>query len=152
MFNHWPKPLSEWPEGIWSMPYESTAGPSDEVSSSWLLASNCQRFAYGVLSLFGRDCPPLRSSNLWDDVESTMEVTEPVPLDLVLFNATDDSFGAHLGVWMAPDEVLHLCKEVGIPTVWSIAEFTKRPRYRKIVGFKRIVKNPLREQVVDARK
>jgi hypothetical protein len=40
---------------------------------------------------------------------------------------------------MAPDEVLHLCKEIGTPSVWSLADFTKRPRYQVIVGFKRIV-------------
>lgn len=136
--DHWPKPPTEWPDGIWSVPYVLTAGPTDQVSS-WLEAANCQRFAYGVLSLFGRDCPPLRSSNLWDDTTSSVQVHEPAALDLVFFNATDDSFGAHVGVWMASDEVLHLCKEIGAPSVWSMAEFKKRQRYQVIVGFKRIV-------------
>jgi hypothetical protein len=137
--DHWPKPRTEWPEGIWSVAYASTARPSDHAWSSWLEASNCQRFAYGVLSLFGRECPPLRSSNLWDDTTSSVHVREPAALDLVLFNATDDSFGAHIGVWMAPDEVLHLCKEIGTPSVWSLTDFAKRPRYRVVVGFKRVV-------------
>jgi hypothetical protein len=138
----WPRPREDWPDGIWSVPYVSGALPTDSNASSWLSGSNCQRFAYGVLNLFGRRCPPLRSSELWDERSYTVHVEKPDPLDLVLFNGTDDPFGAHLGVWMASDEILHLCKEVGTPTVWSASEFQERPRYRIIVGYKRVLGSP----------
>jgi hypothetical protein len=65
-------------------------------------------------------------------------VTDPRPLDLVLFNSSADPYGAHVGLWMAPDEILHLARQVGAPAVWSLAEFARHPRYATKVGFKRV--------------
>ena len=50
-----------------------------------------------------------------EDTEATVIAELPEPLDLVLFKTTENTRGAHLGVWMAPDEVFHLCKEIGAP-------------------------------------
>jgi hypothetical protein len=61
------------------------------------------------------------------------------PLDLVLFNATDDAYGAHVGVWVNGGRVLHLCAEVGRPAVWETKEFAARGRYRVLIGIKRVV-------------
>jgi hypothetical protein len=137
----WSRPLGEWPVNVWSVPYELLAGPSGGGPESWLDGSNCQRFAYGVLNLFGLNCPPLRSSNLWEEESVTKVVDRPTPLDLVFFGASPDPYGAHLGVWMAPDEILHLCSEVGVPAVWSMEEFAERPRYKWVIGFKRITRD-----------
>jgi hypothetical protein len=134
----WLKPANGWPEGVWTVPYNSLAGPASGGPDSWLDGSNCQRYAYGILNLFGVNCPPLRSSNLWEDAAATKTVQGPQPHDLVFFAADSNPFGAHIGVWMAPDEVLHLCKEMGRPTAWSMAEFAKRSRYRTLIGMKRI--------------
>jgi hypothetical protein len=65
-----------------------SAGPGSDTPPSWLDGSNCQRFAYGVLTLFGLTCPPLRSSDLWDDRTATAVVRDPEPLDLMLCNST----------------------------------------------------------------
>jgi hypothetical protein len=134
----WPLPPGGWPPGIWDVPYVGSASPGRVPPGAWLTGANCQVFAYGFLSLFGIACPPLPSSRLWRDRDATVVVSEPQPLDLALFNATDDPFGAHLGVWMAPDEIVHLCKEVGHPMVWPLEEFSRRARYDTIVGFKRV--------------
>jgi len=136
----WPTPRGGWPATIETVPYILSAGPTATTPSSWLEGSNCQRFAYGVLALFELECPPLRSSNLWEDRESTTLVDEPQPLDLVLFNSSEESFGAHVGIYMAPDEVFHLSQEVGKPAVWSFDEFVQRPRYATIVGIKRVLR------------
>lgn len=106
----------------------------------WLDGSNCQRFAYGVLGLFGLACPPLRSSELWADVDATVTVDRPAALDLVLFNATNDAYGAHVGVWIAPGAVLHLCREIGYPAAWTLENFARRSRYSSLVGFKRVTR------------
>jgi hypothetical protein len=134
----WPLPGKGWQAGVWRVPYVYAASPDGSEPPSWLEGSNCQRYAYGVLSLFGLRCPPLRSSELWDDQGASAVVTDPRPLDLVLFNGSADPYGAHVGLWMAPDEILHLCREVGVPVVWSTAEFARRPRYATTVGFKRV--------------
>ena len=135
----WATPPGRWPTNLDQVPYASFAIPGSTTPPSWLQGSNCQRFAYGVLSLFGLVCPPLRSSELWDDVAATVAVAEPRPLDLVLFNFTDCPFGAHVGVWMAPDEIFHLCEEVGRPATWPLAAFSARSRYATLIGFKRVV-------------
>lgn len=135
----WPAPRNGWPTVLSQVSYTSSAIPGTNTPpSSWLEGSNCQSFAYGVLSLFGLTCPPLRSSELWNDIDVTAAAEDPRPLDLVLFNATDDPFGAHVGLWMAPDEILHLCGELGRPAVWPLAAFAARPRYATLIGFKRV--------------
>jgi hypothetical protein len=86
-----------------------SAGPGSNTPPSWLDGSNCQRFAYGVLALFGLACPPLWSSELWDDRAATAVVQDPEPLDLMLYNKTADPFSAHVAVWMAPGGPAALC-------------------------------------------
>jgi hypothetical protein len=134
----WPSPAGGWPAGVWRVSYDYSASPACSDPASWLDASNCQRYAYGVLSLFGLRCRPLRSSELWDDEEWSVAVSDPRPLDLVLFNRTTDPYGAHVGLWMGPDEILHLCREVGFPVLWSLGEFAQRPRYATTIGYKRV--------------
>jgi hypothetical protein len=123
---------------LWQVPYTLSAGPGCDTPPSWLDGANCQRFAYGVLALFGLACPPLRSSDLWDDQASTTIVPDPEPLALALYNKTTDPFGAHGAVWMAPGEILHLCHAAGVPVIWSPAMFAARPRYATLIGFKRV--------------
>ena len=134
----WPQPPGGWPPGLWQVPYVLSAGPDGDTPPSWLDGSNCQRFAYGVLALFGLACPPLRSSDLWDDRAATAVVRDPEPLDLMLYNKTADPFGAHVAVWMAPGEILHLCHEIGVPVIWPPAMFAARPRYATLIGLKRV--------------
>lgn len=78
----WRVPPLGWPSSIANVPFILSAGARTDSPSSWLEGSNCQRFAFGVLSLFDLNCPPLRSSNLWEENEFTTVVSEPEPLDL----------------------------------------------------------------------
>lgn len=106
--------------------------------------ANCQYYAYAVLRHFGLDPPDLRSSELWTDTSVTVRVPVAQDLDLVLFNATDEPWGAHVGVHLE-GRVLHLCAEVGRPAVWSYGEFSARVRYRTLIGAKRVLPRPDRE-------
>ncbi|MEU7410025.1 MULTISPECIES: hydrolase [Streptomyces] len=101
--------------------------------------ANCQLFAYEVLRHFGLAVPALRSSELWADTQSTARVPVAQPLDLMLFNATDDAYGAHVGVMVGEGRVLHLCAEAGRPAVWGMTEFATRRRYRVLIGIKRVL-------------
>jgi cell wall-associated NlpC family hydrolase len=97
--------------------------------------ANCQRYAYAVVALFGRYVPRLRSSELWSAAELEPVASGAIrPLDLVLFNSTRNPYGAHVGVAMPDDEVLHLCSEVGRPAVWPLAAFGQRERYKTLLG------------------
>jgi hypothetical protein len=111
------------------------AGRQPEVGLSQ--GSNCQRYAYTVLRHFGLSVPDHRSSELWADEELLTTVTDPEPLDLVLFAASPDPWGAHVGVYLGEAAVLHLCKEIGVPVVWAFTDFAERERYGSLIGFKR---------------
>ncbi|QLH24793.1 hydrolase [Streptomyces sp. Rer75] len=129
------------PDRFWSVPYVGARFPgSPAVAERPDLAegANCQLFAYAVLRHHGLEPPALRSGELWADSATTTRVTAPRPLDLLLFNATDDAYGAHVGVWAGPDQVLHLCAEAGLPAVWPLSAFAARPRYRTLIGVKRV--------------
>jgi hypothetical protein len=106
--------------------------------------ANCQRYAYAVLAHFGLWVPPLRSSELWADRTATHPTDPPGPLDLVLFDAGPHpehppGYGAHVGIHWAPDQVLHLCREIGHPALWTYSDFAARPRYARFLGAKRPV-------------
>lgn len=123
------------PQWYWEVPYVYERGPD---AADLRDGANCQLFAYSVLAHFGLRVPPLRSSDLWEDTTATKVVTDLEPLDLLFYNHIDDPYGAHLAVYLAPGEILHLCKEIGLPTVWNEADFAARPRYQVLVGAKRV--------------
>ena len=133
----------ELPAEFWTVPYVAARFPgSPAVLADPDLAkgANCQLFAYRVLAHFGLAAPPLRSSELWTDTTATTRVPVAEPLDLVLVNETDDPWGAHVGVWLDTDQVLHLGAEIGRPVVWPMSEFAARSRYRTVIGFKRVTR------------
>ncbi|MGP4045144.1 hydrolase [Streptomyces sp. 2A115] len=134
--------LNQLPVVLRTVPYVGGRFPgSPAVARRVGLAAgaNCQLFAYEVLRHFGLAAPALRSSDLWTDTRATLRVSSAQPLDLLLFNATDDAYGAHVGVWAGEERVLHLCAEVGRPAVWEMTEFAARERYRVLVGIKRVI-------------
>jgi hypothetical protein len=134
--------LDRLPSGFRSVPYVGSRFPgAAAVADRPGLArgANCQVFAYEVLGRFGLIAPALRSRELWDDTRATVRVAVPRALDLLVFNATDDAYGAHVGVWAGDDAVLHLCAEVGYPAVWRPDDFAARERYRVLVGVKRVI-------------
>lgn len=135
--------LEKLPDALWATRYVGARFPgSPQVGDAPGLAdgANCQLFAYGVLRRFGFDPPDLRSSELWADTEFTERVAAARPCDLVLFNAAQNAWGAHVGICAGDDQILHLCAEVGHPAVWSWQDFKDRPRYRTLIGVKRPVR------------
>ncbi len=125
------------PPWFWSVPYLAANYPGAVPRAALRAGGNCQLFAYELLALHGFVIPDLRSDDLWSDTSSTCRVSRPQPLDLVLFNADSQPYGAHVGVVVEGDRVLHLCQEVGTPAVWGWQQFRDRPRYSTVVGFKR---------------
>ena len=118
--------------------YDGKKYPGSSACTGIEQGANCQYFVYEVLRHFGYTPPDFRSSELWDDVTHSKKVNDLEPLDVVFFNRTDDSYGAHLGLYLGHDKVLHLAKEVGHPTVWSFAEFKKREHHQVFLGAKRM--------------
>ena len=131
----WPEPEQGWPHWLATVPYAASQHPLAREPLPIAQGANCQRYAYAVLAAFGRQVPPHRSSELWaEDLEHPAAAQ---PFDLALFNADDESWGAHVAVVMGDDELLHLCAEEGRPVVWRWADFASRERYRTLVGLVR---------------
>lgn len=131
----WPTLSTGWPGWLGAVPYVGSRHPLADSPGPIEAGANCQRYAYAVLAQFGLYVPPVRSSGLWTHPGiRQVHPRDLRPLDLVLFNATPDPFGAHVGIHMAADQVLHLCAEAGLPVVWGYAEFAARVRYARLLG------------------
>ncbi len=123
-----------------TVPYVGKEHPLASTSGPIGAGANCQRYAYAVLAQFGLLVLAVRSSELWTDSRIThVPGGDARPLDLVLFNEGPSVFGAHVGVHMAADQVLHLCAEVGRPVVWAYADFANRVRHRRLLGSVRVL-------------
>jgi cell wall-associated NlpC family hydrolase len=104
-----------------------------------------------VLRHFGVIVPPFRSSQLWEDEEHTqvVKVKELEPLDLLLVNDTNNSWGAHVAVYLGDDMVIHLSKKNGGPSICPLNELRLEPKYKVFIGAKRI-KTPNKADAGDA--
>lgn len=100
--------------------------------------ANCQSFAYEILRYFRYSIGNLRSSDLWDDKTYTRKVKKLIPLDIALFGKEMNAYGAHVGVCLGNNKIIHLSKEIGQPIIWDINEFKKYPKYKIFIGGKRI--------------
>jgi lipoprotein Spr len=131
--------VADIPTRFWSVPYDATRIPSDSGPADISDGANCQLFAYTLLRHFGVNVPPFRSSELWEDHDHTTVVTDDfAPLDLLLFGATSDAWGAHVGVSLGANRAIHLSQRVGLPAVWTLARFRVEDDYRILIGAKRI--------------
>ena len=131
------------PDRFWKIPYDTTHDPDSATLGGIETGANCQNFAYELLRHFGRQVPYLRSSNLWDDTEHTIFVDEYQPLDLLLFNPTDNAWGAHVAVYVGNDRAIHLSRRIGLAAVWPLAQFATHPEYRILLGGKRALSTNL---------
>lgn len=132
--------VSEIPERFWKVRYDVAHDINAPVLKSFSESPNCQNFAYEILRHFGRSIPNLRSSNLWEDTEHTTIVSDYLPLDLLLFNRTEKSWGAHVALCVGDGEAIHLSQQLGAPAVWPIRQFAEYPKYRVLVGAKRTLR------------
>jgi lipoprotein Spr len=136
------------PFRLLSLRYNGTCYPGAPGAVDLAGGANCQLFAYELLRHFGRTLPPLRSSELWADARYTQQVTDLEPLDLLLWNSTYKSWGAHVGVYLGEGQAIHLSRAVGVPAVWPLSKFPKQPRYRVFIRAKRTAQLPTRAPYV----
>lgn len=141
--NTGPFQLVNIPPFFWDIPYEGSQYPGSPLLKDIQQGANCQRFAYAILQHFGKILPPFRSSDLWEDSLYTEIVyREWRPLDLFLWNDKPKAFGAHVGVYMGENQVIHLSKRVGFPECREIDHFKNIPSYQCFIGVKRVMEDP----------
>ena len=122
------------PTHLKSTVYDESCYPG---SARKLNRANCQRYAYDFLDFYGRKVPDFRSSELWSDTLSTTKVDIFEPFDLLLFNQTPDSWGAHVGVFLGHNWILHLSRSNNLPKIETLSCLLKRPSYIHLIGGKR---------------
>lgn len=128
------------PERFRDVRYSGSRYPGTEGGLE--AGANCQKFAYEFIRHHGCVIPDFRSSEIWEDTVHTQIVSGPAPaalgpLDLVLFHKTPDAWGAHVGVYLGEELVLHLSKQAGRPVLWRFQDFVRRPGYACYIGAKR---------------
>lgn len=100
--------------------------------------SNCQVFSYHLLRHYNLVVPNFWSSELWSDTEFSEVITEDYqPLDILFFHRKEDAYGAHVGVYIGNNQVIHLSKQEGLPVIWEIEHFFTYPKYQFLLGGKR---------------
>jgi hypothetical protein len=127
----------EVPPELRGIPYDYDRHPQS-AAFDLSKGANCQLWAYALLKHFGIEVPPFRSSELWDDTDFSDAVHGFEPLDLLLFNDTESSWGAHVAVYLGDGVVAHLSRHIGLPQVCALEEMLRAPKYRVLVGAKRI--------------
>lgn len=127
------------PDKFLKIPYNARRYPGKKGAINALQGANCQLFVYESLRFSGFDVPfDYRSSELWGDKEFTKCVDTLKPYDIVFFNRSCNPYGAHLGIYIGSNKVIHLSKIVGYPAVWDMEEFKKHDRYKCFIGAKRL--------------
>jgi murein DD-endopeptidase / murein LD-carboxypeptidase len=128
-FDHSPIAI---PEQFRYVPYKGNCYPGSPHLTTLKNGANCQVFAYEFIRYYGCKIPDFRSSNLWEDNEYTKHITELMPLDLV-------SWGAHVGVYLGDNLVIHLSKALGLPAIEKIDVLLQKPDYICFLGAKRCI-------------
>lgn len=131
------------PEHFWQISYDPDHDPDTPTLPDLSESPNCQNFAYALLKHFGFEISPFRSSNLWEDrSETDVVLGELRPFDLLLFNRTQNPWGAHVALYLGESHAIHLSKKQSGPVIWPLAQFLELAEYRTFIGAKRLQTMP----------
>ena len=131
--------MIEVPKSFMDVSYESSRIPGVENQADLTLGANCQVYIYALLNHFGKNIPNFRSSELWDDIVFTKKVSDFHALDIMMYNDSVNAYGAHVGLYLGDQRVVHLSKDNGIPKVELHDELIKQRKYSVFIGAKRIL-------------
>jgi lipoprotein Spr len=124
------------------VPYRADCYPGSSKITALADGANCQYFAYELIRYYGCIIPDFRSSDLWEDTKHTTKVTTLEPLDLVLMHRNQCAWGAHVGVYVGNNLVVHLSKAIKNPMVEDLQDLLLKPKYSHFIGAKRcLIKN-----------
>ncbi len=125
------------PENFHKVPYKADCFPGSDKSKDIANGANCQYFAYELIRHYGRVIPDFRSSDLWEDTTHTSIVADLQPLDLILLHKTQNAWGAHVGVYVGNNLIIHLSKNIGFPIIENLESVMQQPQYCCFIGAKR---------------
>lgn len=127
------------PEKFLSVRYNGAHYPGSPNTKGLEGGANCWQFAYELLRHFGLSIPDFRSRELWQDTTHTQKIDTLNTFDLLLWNRSDDPYGAHVGVYIGDGKIAHLSKENGYPVIEPLVGFQDNLAYRVFIGAKRVI-------------
>lgn len=131
--------LPEWYMDIKYNPKIVPDWKKQDIISTW---SNCQVYAYELLRLNNKNVPDYRSSELWEDtIYSNIVSWEYEPLDILFFNKENNPYGAHLGIYIWNNKVLHNSKDIWKPAISEFGYFQEIEKYKICIWAKRFRNN-----------
>jgi len=134
--------MLEIPEYFFEVTYKASHYPGSAKTNGLEGGANCQVFAYEFLGYFGLEIPDFRSSELWEDTTFTKKiqnVEDLEPLDILLWNKKEKVWGAHVGVYIGENSVIHLSKQNVYPKIQTLEEVSENPLYKVFIGAKRFL-------------
>ena len=138
------KTTIEIPNWLMQVKYNGQIIPNGISHDIAKVGANCQVFAFHLLRSHQLIVPEYRSSELWADSEFSEVITDHFqPLDLLFFHKKEESYGAHIAVYIGNNQAIHLAKKIGKPVIWDIKTFFEYPRYQFLLGGKRFYKKAL---------
>lgn len=130
------------PEWYMDIKYDSTNIPDwnqKDIRNTW---ANCQVYAYELLRYNNKSIPDYRSKELWEDtIYSTVVSWKYEPLDVLFFNKENNPYGAHLGVYIWDNKVLHNSKDIWKPAIFELDDFLRIEKYQFCIWAKRFKDN-----------
>lgn len=77
------------PATFLAVKYNGEAYPGSKLAIGFKNGANCQHFIYEIYRYNDLEISNFRSSDIWEDTEYTVKVTEFQPLDILLFSPTE---------------------------------------------------------------
>lgn len=127
------------PDHFFSIKYKDKHYPGAKGAYTLKDGANCQVFAYEILRFFGKEIPDFRSSELFEDTVHTKKVDVFEPLDILMWNKDNSAWGAHVGLFIGDNSVIHLSKENTYPEICRLEDFTQKEAYHVFIGAKRVL-------------
>ena len=128
------------PEWIMGILYNGKVIPNGEEHKMKVHGANCQVYAYQFLRYNGYFVPDYRSKELWEDEKYSHTVESFQPLDILFFNKTDETWWAHVWIYIWDNKIIHNSFDIGKPAIWNFDEFEKNDKYKVFIGAKRFCK------------
>lgn len=129
------------PQIFYEVTYQSKRIPGVPNQEDLSLGANCQVFAYELLHVNGVKVPNVRSSELWADTQFSFVPDRFKALDLMLYNATPQAYGAHVAVYIGAGNVMHLSLKNYKAQIIAHSEMLTQAEYAIFIGAKRIIHN-----------
>lgn len=128
------------PDWFMEIKYNPKIFPNWKIHDYKKDGANCQVFAYEILRLNWKNIPDLRSSEMWEDAYFSKEVDSYIPWDLLFFSSNNQSWWAHVWLYIWNNKVIHNTNKTWWVEIWDLEDFKQYEEYKNLLWWKRFIK------------